>query len=36
MSGQKNEWDFQDDITKKEFKILYDVLKCVNLAAGRS
>ena len=28
MSNQKNEWDFQDDITEKEFKTLYDVLKC--------
>ena len=31
MSNQKNEWDFQDDVTKKEFKILYDALKCANI-----
>ena len=31
MSNQKNEWDFQDNATKKEFKILYDALKCVKL-----
>lgn len=31
MSSQKNEWNFQDDITKKELKILYDALKCVKL-----
>ena len=31
MSGQKNEWDFQDNATKKEFKILYDALKCAKL-----
>ena len=31
MSNQKNEWDFQDNATKKEFKILYDALKCAKL-----
>ena len=31
MSNQKNEWNFQDDITKKELKVLYDALKCVKL-----
>ena len=31
MSNQKNEWDFQDNATKKEFKILYDVLKRAKL-----
>ena len=31
MSNQKNEWDFQDDVTKKEFGILYDVLKRAKL-----
>ena len=31
MSNQKNEWSFQDNATKKEFKILYDVLKCAKL-----
>ena len=31
MSNQKNEWDFQDDVTKKEFKILYDTLKRAKL-----
>ena len=31
MSNQKNEWDFQDSVTKKEFKVLYDALKCVML-----
>ena len=27
MSNQKNELDFQDNVTKKEFKVLYDALK---------
>ena len=31
MSNQKNEWDFQDNATKKEFKILYDALKRAKL-----
>ena len=31
MSNQKNEWNFQDNVTKKEFKVLYDTLKCVKL-----
>ena len=31
MSNQKNEWNFQDSVTKKEFKVLYDALKCVKL-----
>ena len=31
MSNQKNEWDFQDDVTKKEFGVLYDVLKCAKI-----
>ena len=31
MSNQKNEWNFQDDVTKKELKVLYDALKCVKL-----
>ena len=31
MSNQKNEWDFQDNATKKEFKILYDTLKHAKL-----
>ena len=31
MSNQKNEWDFQDDVTKKEFKVLYDTLKRAKL-----
>ena len=31
MSNQKNEWNFQDDITKKEFKTLYDALKYAKL-----
>ena len=31
MSNQKNEWNFQDNVTKKEFKILYDTLKCAKL-----
>ena len=31
MSNQKNEWSFQDNATKKEFKILYDALKCAKL-----
>ena len=31
MSNQKNEWDFQDNATKKEFKVLYDALKCAKL-----
>ena len=31
MSNQKNEWDFQDDVTKKEFKVLYDALKRAKL-----
>ena len=31
MSNQKNEWDFQDDVTKKEFTVLYDALKYVNI-----
>ena len=32
MSSQKNERNFQDDITKKELKVLYDALKCANLS----
>ena len=32
MSNQKNEWDFQDDVTKKEFKVLYDALKACKVA----
>ena len=32
MSNQKNEWDFQDNATKKEFKVLYDALKCAKLS----
>ena len=31
MSNQKNERDFQDDITKKEFKVLHDALKCARI-----
>ena len=31
MSNQKNEWDFQDNATKKEFKVLYDALKRAKL-----
>ena len=31
MSNQKNEWNFQDSVTKKEFKVLYDTLKCAKL-----
>ena len=31
MSNQKNEWDFQDNATKKEFRVLYDVLKRAKL-----
>ena len=31
MSNQKNEWNFQDNVTKKEFKVLYDTLKCAKL-----
>ena len=31
MSNQKNEWNFQDNVTKKEFKILYDTLKRAKL-----
>ena len=31
MSNQKNEWDFQDDVTKKELKTMYDALKCANI-----
>ena len=31
MSNQKNEWDFQDGVTKKEFKVLYDALKRAKL-----
>ena len=31
MSNQKNEWNFQDNVTKKEFKILYDMLKRAKL-----
>ena len=31
MSNQKNEWNFQDSVTKKEFKILYDMLKRAKL-----
>ena len=31
MSNQKNEWDFQDNATKKEFKVLHDALKYVNI-----
>ena len=31
MPNQKNEWSFQDNATKKEFGILYDVLKRAKL-----
>ena len=31
MSNQKNEWDFQDNATKKEFEVLYETLKCAKL-----
>ena len=31
MSSQKNEWNFQYNVTKKEFKVLHDALKCANL-----
>ena len=31
MSNQKNEWNFQDNVTKKEFKVLYDTLKRAKL-----
>ena len=31
MSNQKNEWDFQDAITKEEFKVLHDALKRVKI-----
>ena len=31
MSNQKNEWDFQDEITKEEFKVLHDALKCAKI-----
>ena len=31
MSNQKNGWDFQDDITKKELKTLHDALKCARM-----
>ena len=27
-SNQKNEWNLQVSVTKKEFKVLYDALKC--------
>ena len=36
MSNQKNEWNFQDDITKKEFKVLYDALKCAKIPFGHN
>ena len=32
MSNQKNEWNFQDNVTKKEFKVLYDALKCAKMS----
>ena len=32
MSNQKNEWNFQDNATKKEFEVLYEVLKCAKLS----
>ena len=32
MPNQKNEWNFQDNDTKKEFKVSYDALKCANLS----
>ena len=31
MPNQKNEWNFQDSVTKKEFKVLYDTLKRAKL-----
>ena len=31
MSNQKNELDFQDNATKKEFKVLYGALKCAKI-----
>ena len=31
MSNQKNEWNFQDNATKKKFEVLYDALKCAKL-----
>ena len=31
MSNQKNEWSFQDNATEKEFKVLYEALKCAKL-----
>ena len=31
MSNQKNEWNFQNNVTKKEFKVLCDTLKCAKL-----
>ena len=31
MSNQKNESNCQDNVTKKEFKVLYDALKCAKL-----
>ena len=31
MSNQTNEWNFQDNVTKKEFKVLYDALKCAKI-----
>ena len=31
MPNQKNEWGFQDDVAKKELKILYDALECAKL-----
>ena len=31
MSNQKNEWNFQYNVTKKEFKVLHDMLKYAKL-----
>ena len=31
MSNQKNEWNFQYNVTKKEFKVLHDTLKYAKL-----
>ena len=36
MPNQKNEWNLQGNVTKKEFKVLYDALKCakIHLSTG--
>ena len=32
MSNQKSEWNFQDNVTKKELEVLYDALKCAKIS----